>query len=161
MLLRPCRECERGATLLLVLDAQHDKPRMVGIDHPPVRAGEPAVGPGRDVAQRDRVVDIAADDVERARTQRDDDVAMPGEVGGREVVKGDRPAAAPVTPKANAKSSASACCGMSAVRSQNCCTGSMVIRRSSIMRPFPPTARRWLSPDASRRSTSTTWTART
>ena len=68
---------------------------VIGVEDDAVRPGEVAVGGDRDVFHRHRVVDIAADHVEPARLELDNDVAMPGKTAGRQLVEGHRAAAAP------------------------------------------------------------------
>ena len=70
---------------------------MVGIEDDAVRAGQVSVYSGRYVPHRDRVVDIAADHIEFARPDRDDDVAVPRKTSCGQIVIGDWPATAPLT----------------------------------------------------------------
>src|SRR5712691_13323707 len=78
-----------GPLVDLVLDADHGEPRIIGVDDHPVGAGEMAIGDDRDVLHRDRIVDIAADYVEQPGMRLDDDIAMPGEPAGRQIVVAD------------------------------------------------------------------------
>src|SRR5438270_13923255 len=78
-----------------VFDADHGEPLVVRVDEHAVGAGEPPFRAHRDVLHRHRILDIAADHVERAGAQRDDNVAMRREPAGRQIVVADLPAAAP------------------------------------------------------------------
>ena len=51
----------------------------------PVGTGERAVRRERDMGQGHRILDIAADDRQRARRRGDDDGAMAGEAPGRQI----------------------------------------------------------------------------
>src|SRR5439155_26492341 len=79
----------------VVFDADHGEPRIIGVDDHPVGAGAMAIGDDRDVLHRYGIVDIAADHVEHPGMALDDNVAMPGEPAGRQIVVADRLAAAP------------------------------------------------------------------
>src|SRR5271166_6605483 len=71
---------------------------VVGIDDDPIGAGEMSIGRYRNVLHRDGIVDVAADHVEVAGPNRDDEVAMARKAAGRQLVIGNR---LPTSPVAN------------------------------------------------------------
>src|SRR2546423_12319149 len=75
----------RDSRLSVVQTPNYDEPRMIGIDDRPVGVGDIAVRGHWDVLQRYRIVDVAADHIDRAGPDRDDHVAMPREAAGRQV----------------------------------------------------------------------------
>src|SRR5262249_12421106 len=79
----------------LIENASNDEPGIALVEDHTVRPGQPAVRRGRHMAQRHRVVDIAADRRDLAGRDLDDDVAMAGEALRRQVLEADALGPAP------------------------------------------------------------------
>src|SRR5215831_2739328 len=85
-----------------VFDPQYREVGVVAIDDDPIGACEMAVGGCRDMSHCDGIFDIAADHVEVARPDRDDDVAMPRKATRRQLVVEYRLPTSPVADQVTA-----------------------------------------------------------